>query len=83
MLHWFGVEENHDAVLVALVEHFGRDHHALACPDALALVNPNLHRVHHFLCGMSTWWAIRAPFDRTPSYGAPAVIIAPPLWTPP
>jgi hypothetical protein len=41
----FGVEQDHDPVLVALVEHVGGGHHALAGGDALVLVDGHLHGV--------------------------------------
>jgi hypothetical protein len=49
MTTWFGrrivVEQHHDAVFVALVEHARRGQHALARADALVLVDDHSHDV--------------------------------------
>ena len=44
-LWWCYIEQDHDAVVVALVEHVGRDHHAGPGAAALVLIDGHLHGV--------------------------------------
>src|SRR5688572_15351010 len=46
-LGWFALEQDDDAILLALVEDLRRLLHAVARPDAQVLVDVNLHPTHH------------------------------------